>query len=674
MTIAVEFYERDFSAALNFPGVLITVERYGYRDEGGCDLAVARAQGTEEALWSLLNWLRAPVILRDALGNDVWRGYVSEVTVRVGAIEIGVSLETMFNRVNVVYCLVEPGSATVGTRASTGFSQDDASVSAYGTRELQYSSGEETIESAVFTRDTVLSELYLPRPHLTPGFGMGDLVATLTLRGWWYTLGWMYFSRDTGREEHPSGGSYQTLGLGFTSSQVGFVASAKFLSDIGARCENLVKDIVFVVSGSTANDGTFTVDSGTSREEAVVYGPAMTLAFVSATQRITDSGLGLGVFDANDVLQVSGSAANDGYYLVASVAGDGSYVTTVQALTNESTGASVTLTTGNRIKTVEALADELPGASVTVTTYGQQIAQSFQLGGSEAWYAYSVWVSLRSVGFPTDNLLIRLYADSGGVPGALLATSETVSGSSLSTQATLTKFTLTTPYALALSTTYWIVVARDGGDDAHNYYELEVDEDLGYSRGSLLLWNGSAWVARPIAADLLFKVGGVEETTLQIERIVSDEGQFLEGTVISDDSGVYTSPYRDGDSYALSEIESLLKRGTTNGRRLLAEITPERELRVYEEPAMSSSNVELYLDMAGRLYDVWGNLWPGHLAPVGRWCQLRDWPETINLGFLADPSTFLIASAEYDVALGAWVNITPRGQDGPFALPVIAEG
>jgi len=70
-------------------------------------------------------------------------------------------------------------------------------------------------------------------------------------------------------------------------------------------------------------------------------GHATTISFTNATSRISDSGNGMGVFAANDVINVRGSTSNDGIYTVSSVAGDGSYLVVHQTIVEEVAGDDV---------------------------------------------------------------------------------------------------------------------------------------------------------------------------------------------------------------------------------------------------------------------------------------------------------------------------------------------
>lgn len=519
MDIQPEFKTRDFAAVLAFPNVEMAVERYGFAAIGGPDQATLTAKGQVDALWELVNWLRAPVELIDAEGTARWWGYVHEVVVQVGAIQIGVSLDTLFNRVNVVYSYVAPGSATVGTRANTGWAQDDDSVSEYGTRELLHSLSGDTPASALQARDTVLATMRLPRPVLTPSYGQGEQRATLTLRGWKHTLDWTYFSRAA-------------------------------------------------------------------------------------------------------------------------------------------------LVEGNTDKTV---AEQEFGATLNYPEY----AQSFQMAAS--WRVYNIELNLRVEGSPADSVQIELCSDNSGAPGTVIET-VTVAAANIGDTFSYISFVLAAPRLLSASTTYWLVISRTGALDMTNYYVFGVDESLGYASGVLRNhYYMTSWIARVPDADALFRVNGVEETTAQITQIESDEGQFLAGTIIEDTSGVYTSPYRDGDSTALAEVAALLKRGTTNDRRLLAEVTRDRYLRVYEEPELDDETVGLLIDSDGALSTPLAGALDAGKSPVGQWCQFKDMPATVNMGLLADASFFFIETAEFDVETQTW-QVTPRGAPTPWELSTIGDG
>ncbi|GIV73532.1 hypothetical protein [Caldilinea sp.] len=167
--------------------------RYSWTAVGGPEQAEVAVAGPPMALWNLLGWLRYPVVVHNGLGEPVWWGYVAEVTVAVGGVGLGVSLDSMYNRVAVAFSYVEPGSQTVGTRETTDWSQDDDSAAEYGMKELLASVDGATVAQAENARDVLLAQHRLPVPVVEMADG-GELEARLLCRGWWETLRWRYYA------------------------------------------------------------------------------------------------------------------------------------------------------------------------------------------------------------------------------------------------------------------------------------------------------------------------------------------------------------------------------------------------------------------------------------------------------------------------------------------------
>jgi hypothetical protein len=174
---------------------------------------------------------------------------------------------------------------------------------------------------------------------------------------------------------------------------------------------------------------------------------------------------------------------------------------------------------------------------------------------------------------------------------------------------------------------------------------IDTNKDQGYPNGNLFIKPAGAWYDKNM--DALFRVVGEEATTAQIVDIVSDAGEFFLGTDIIDASGVNSTMFREGDQTALYEIMELLKAGTTNNRRLLAEVTKVRNLRVYEEPAMDESNYSLLRD--GTIEDENGNIVPPQDCPVGVWMTMKEYvPSTVNASRLIKPESIFVEEAKYD--------------------------
>lgn len=526
MTIIPHFMRRDFLTILYPPDVAWEINRFSFTEIGGPDQASMTAFGDANSLWSLFNWLRVPVELRDERDSKLWWGYVHEVTVRVGAIEIGVTLDSLYNKIKVVYALVEPGSETSGSREDTDWASDNDSIGQYGTRALIHSAGDATDDGADSMRDAMLETQKLPTPTFRMNYGQGSMSATLRLRGWWHTLDWLYYGQSAGVESQITQGGMVTVG----------------------------------------------------------------------------------------------------------------------------------------------------------TTTQQKVAQSWSLGVDTSWLSYGLHVRAKTgEGEPTDTLRISLYDDNSGVPGTQLCYGDV---SAIDEHLAWVSVVPSTTVTISYGTTYWVVVERTGSLDDANTFSLGVDEDAGYTRGSCTIYNGSAWVEYDAddettgtqAVDLTFKVTGTWETTAVIEDIVDQVGQFLEGCDILDESGVQTNPYRDGDSNGATILEALLKMGTSNDKRLLAKVTPERYLQVYEEPERAFSKDTVLLDMDGTVRDRFGRILPATTPPVGVWCEVRDLPPTLGSGMMVDPSVQFITQATYDCKKMAWVELVTRGMDSPWELGQLLEG
>jgi hypothetical protein len=206
------------------------------------------------------------------------------------------------------------------------------------------------------------------------------------------------------------------------------------------------------------------------------------------------------------------------------------------------------------------------------------------------WFAGTIWLPLRRIGVVASNVVVELCADAGGVaPGATLS-SATYAGASLPVNAVKwVKFVLSPGVALAAGN-YWIKV-YDSAGFAGSHYRIQVDQGLHYAGGQARLWNGAAWVAVSPDADLQFRLGCTLETSAQIAAMVSAAGQFFTGLRLETATGLYSNPYRAGDTNALEEITRHLAAGSAAGLPLTAEVTPERMLAIKAkaDPAAGSA-------------------------------------------------------------------------------------
>lgn len=189
---------RDFLAPLVQPDVEWLINSLRWNIRGGCEIASLTAYGGATELWELIEMLRGGVVITGDVADPLWWGYISEVRVRVGAIEVGATIDSMANAVQVAYSYVPAGSSTVGTRKTTAWATDDDSIAEYGRKELVASTGGLTDAGATARRDALLASRKYPMGTVNPfGAGQGGVMghehsATINCKGWMETLAWRY--------------------------------------------------------------------------------------------------------------------------------------------------------------------------------------------------------------------------------------------------------------------------------------------------------------------------------------------------------------------------------------------------------------------------------------------------------------------------------------------------
>jgi hypothetical protein len=599
------------------PRLALAVQSYSHAAIGGPDRASIAASGDVSQVWECIEWLRCPIEIVDHQGRPVWWGFVHSVQVQAGPFSFGVSLETMSNTIAVAYSRRSSGTSAAGVRATTAWLADTVSVSTYGTKELLLSGDMPDAVTANAYRAAALASLKYPVP--TVRLEEGEQVsATIDCLGWWHTAEWRYFTETPGIVSYTTEGDHAT----YTSA---------------------------------------------------------TISFNGASDDIDDSAGGLGVFDVGESLLVTGVDTR-GVYTI-----DGSSGATNLHVAEDlgGLGAGTPATLENHFVTVGH------------NTAARKIAQSFVVPTTLPLELDTIGIYARTFDNPTSlRLYLNLHADSAGAPGAVLATGanarseEGFSGNQTAPSApnetdfisevapmSLTTYTMRAPngavLALSAGATYWIVLDTDatGGFNGAEFFIVQRNPD-GSSDGDLLRWDGSAWQAT--AGVLLHIVSGTKETTRQIAEIVADVMPFLTGVIVEDDSGMFNSGYRDGDTTAKKELDELLAIGTTAGKRLLATVTRERYLRVYEEPAIGADAHRLGSD--GLLKDSLGNPVPAHTCPVGMWVKLVDViPATADTSVLGSPSPFFVDRTEYN-ARSNRLRLEPKAAPSPRDIGKVVQG
>ena len=184
MSLTVHIQSRAFSDELQTLPVRYKVQRYSWSVFGGPKQAeISVTAEDENDLWEMIERLRCPLIIYSEKGDPVWWGYIAEVELIIEGWSLGVNIDSMYNRVAVAYTDEEG-------RKTTDWLEDAVSATEYGKKELLLTNSGSAQAHAEAARARALAEKKFPRPIHAEG---GDAGVVLRCRGWYDTLGWLYY-------------------------------------------------------------------------------------------------------------------------------------------------------------------------------------------------------------------------------------------------------------------------------------------------------------------------------------------------------------------------------------------------------------------------------------------------------------------------------------------------
>lgn len=216
MTLNVTIDNRDFSSPPLRPASFM-VDRLTWSAFGGPDQGVLLATAPVDKLFEFTSLLRCPVMVNDQEAQPVWWGYVSKITILFTKVQFTISLEDLYNRVNVKYAFVSPDNRAAD-ESETGFAEHTRSTAEYGSREIVLHRKNIDDDFALNLRDTFLEISALPRLVLSPL--QDDRVAQIKLdcQGWFHTLDWVFYENLEGfYANHGPGPGSLAFGDGSTS-------------------------------------------------------------------------------------------------------------------------------------------------------------------------------------------------------------------------------------------------------------------------------------------------------------------------------------------------------------------------------------------------------------------------------------------------------------------------
>ena len=283
-------------------------------------------------------------------------------------------------------------------------------------------------------------------------------------------------------------------------------------------------------------------------------------------------------------------------------------------------------------------------------TTTEKVGQTFTVSSSDAFLPIKIDVMLASIGSPAGDVTVSIYTISGGLPDTLID-SDDITGSTIIQDVNTTWYTATLDSAtdLAASTQYWLEIKRTAAGDASNYFTAGVDENAAYTGGQFYTHNGTVW-AGDATKDMPFVVTGTRDTNTQITDLLDGVGEFITGYDVPATARELPARNQSGNINALEIVEQLLRHGTSNDKRLVAEVTPGRRLVVSEETVFGNDNIFILSNNA--FENKFGISIPLHQAHkiVRRWATPKDLITVIgNQIRFADLGNQFVEHAEYTV-------------------------
>ena len=636
---------------------------------GGPSGAEVDVSGELGAIWDLFTHIGGRIHILNDMGTVVWWGRVARVVLSTGASQVSLSLEEVRNRINIDYTYKDSDGAPQSDE--TGWMQDDWSVYRYGWFEERVSLPETTEVAALQTQFSWLTQVSVPEPTVEWADDVGSILGQLECWGEWKSLEYVYYSNPLGREIYDESSDLEyLLNWEVVTATAGFgkKVGGKRIHDYGGKLSKAVRGMMIDVTGSMYNNRSFTIDSvPTIDPPTATY--SSTAIFYSSADELYDPTSGFGSFEPPEMILITGSdgegyADNDGWYFIQTKQDNGNIEVWPSTILDSAPGAGSTVSRGHSMTVEEEVVDETPNGVVTMKSRGSRIAQKFRISETVGWGANEVLVRARREGVPAGNLHLQLHSDSAGVPGAVLS-SVMVSSSFVGTKIDWVTFTLPATIDLVPGTDYWLSIGSSATASHLTYYSVGINsnKETQYDLGAVKILLGASWVDSWLPeVSVPFQIWGTLDIALQIQAIIYDGLSWVDRVVVRNLTGIQTRYYRDGKSKSASEIESLLKVGTAEGVRLLADVTLAGEAIVSIDPPDDGPTYDV---LTGVLKHSSGAAWEPGVLPAGR-IVILDNVET-SIQTLSSLGTFLVDRARVLMLDGVpKISLFPVGRVPPW--------
>ena len=211
MEMTGERFEVVLSSTEGKPVLLagsLRVRMLSWAARGGCERALV---DLENAPGSFSQWTDLPgkaVRIYNQFGSLVWWGYVQGASREEGSYALSRSLASLANRVAVRYTELEPQGESFGSPRQTNWAEDQASVLAFGKKELLLERGLMAGNAALQLRDQTLSRSAEPELRLSlakrpseaqnPREDPSPAAIHLECLGWYHRLNWRVYQAPMG--------------------------------------------------------------------------------------------------------------------------------------------------------------------------------------------------------------------------------------------------------------------------------------------------------------------------------------------------------------------------------------------------------------------------------------------------------------------------------------------
>lgn len=588
-------------------------EKWSADNKGGFKSATIKAYGPKDRLLNLTSILKYEVDIFNDFGKNVWNGYVNEILITLGKVTIGYSLKGMANRIKVFY---NDPSIQSGQRSFyTDWIEDSDGRSVFGTFERVISQSDTTSANADQKAQQFLQNLKKPVETLSfDGDGLNSFVRIECL-GWLHRLEDRFFIENRGFESYTTSKISAPIGLGFTSSEVGFNADDNSISTpTGNQLLNFQKGQKIHVSGSASNDGTYTL-AGVESDEYSEYTINVTMSsddIFDATNTMNEK------FQVGDIIKISDSTSNDGYYKIINVIP--SKIEVDDTLTTEAAN-DVTFEVGSTASTEENLVDELPSNSVTIRSQNRAIYKEFDITASGTWRFKKLLLKMRKIGTPTDDALVVLFLKTGTNTYSSIE-SKQIDASNFSNSFGWVEFEFTGNNTVTLGSTYALVVTTESyGFDPDNFYEVQLDNEANVSGNVFFNDPDNNYILQE-NTEMPFQLMGVEETT-EIMADVVQLGEEFE-TFVDVESDVDDYLYMKNYEDAYSKLMSLVDFGTSANENIVITSDTKKNIFIKKQQAAFNEDKVYKITSTGQIKDSTGRLIDDGELVYDRYIELDD--------------------------------------------------